>query len=110
MANMPEENDLEESRIETLRERSREKARIGREGLERPEPLKGAAEQEALERLLALSFKEHIRVTVVVSETGGEACFSGFVTSIHAHTREIKLQWAQEWKWISLKDIAEVYA
>lgn len=110
MANMPEENDLGESRIATLRERSREKACSGQEEWELPEPMKGAAEQEAFERLLALSFKEHIRVTVVVAETGGEVSFSGFVTSIHAHTREIKLQWAQEWRWISLKDIAEVYA
>ncbi|MGN7761271.1 hypothetical protein [Paenibacillus sp. 22594] len=34
---------------------------------------------------------------------------NGFVTSIHTHSREIKLQWADEWKWIDIDDIVEAY-
>ncbi|NGM81709.1 YolD-like family protein [Paenibacillus sp. 7124] len=65
--------------------------------------------REEMERMLSLSLREHVRVTVVWCDSVEELRQSGFVTSIHAHSREIKLQWADEWKWIGLDRIMEVY-
>ncbi|AIQ48673.1 hypothetical protein R70723_24250 [Paenibacillus sp. FSL R7-0273] len=60
-----------------------------------------------IEQTLAVSLKYHKRVSVVLHGQGEPRQISGFVTSIHTHSREIKLQWAEEWKWVHVDDIAE---
>ncbi|MNV28799.1 hypothetical protein D3C71_1200020 [compost metagenome] len=50
-----------------------------------------------------------MRVTVVLFDPFENTTISGFVTSIHTHSREFKLQWAEEWKWINVDDLVEVY-
>ncbi|WNS43885.1 YolD-like family protein [Paenibacillus sp. MMS20-IR301] len=64
---------------------------------------------EEIEHTLALSLRSHVRVTLILFEPFGKKHLSGFVTSIHTHSREIKLQWAEEWKWLSVDDIVEAY-
>jgi hypothetical protein len=48
-------------------------------------------------------------VTVILFDPFENVVLSGFVTSIHTHSREIKLQWAEEWKWIDVDNIVEAY-
>lgn len=50
-----------------------------------------------------------MRVTLVLYDPLEQRKLSGFVTSIHTHTREFKLQWAEEWKWLLVDDIVEAY-
>lgn len=57
---------------------------------------------------LARSLRSHVRVTVVLFEPEADRICSGFVTSIHAHSRELKLQWAGDSEWIRVDDIMEV--
>lgn len=80
-----------------------------REILRRKQPVIDERKREEMERTLSLSLREHVRITVVLWDSLEEMKLSGFVTSIHAHTREIKLQWADEWKWIGLDSILEVH-
>ncbi|MDT3426444.1 hypothetical protein J2Z22_001970 [Paenibacillus forsythiae] len=80
-----------------------------KEMLRRQQPVLDDQKQEEMERMLMLSLREHVRVTVVLFGSFEDVRLSGFVTSIHAHTREIKLQWADEWKWIGLDCIIDVY-
>ncbi|WP_342562346.1 YolD-like family protein [Paenibacillus sp. FSL R7-0345] len=75
--------------------------------LHREEAAAGQQRLKGIESTLAQSLRSHIRITLVLHDEGRQ--LSGFVTSIHAHSREIKLQWAGEWKWIHVDDIAEAY-
>ncbi|WP_151735797.1 YolD-like family protein [Paenibacillus tengchongensis] len=61
-----------------------------------------------IEEALARSLRSHVRVTVVCSGPSAEKIRSGFVTSIHAHSRELKLQWSGDSEWIRVDDIVEV--
>lgn len=79
------------------------------ETLRRTKPVLDEQKLEEIESLLALSLRNHIRVTVVLFDPFENKVLSGFVTSIHTHSREIKLQWAEEWKWIDVDSIVEVY-
>ncbi|MFD1773001.1 YolD-like family protein [Paenibacillus rhizophilus] len=72
-------------------------------------PIINDQKREEMGIRLTHSLREHVRVNVVMFDSCGEVKLSGFVTSIHAHSREIKLQWADEWKWIGLDSIMEVY-
>lgn len=80
-----------------------------REMLRHGKPVPDEQRLEEIECTLALSLRTHIRVTVVLFDPFENKLLSGFVTSIHAHSREIKLQWAEEWKWVNVNDIVEVY-
>lgn len=62
-----------------------------------------------IESVLAYSLRSHVRIMVVINGTGENQRISGFVTSIHTHSREIKLQWAEEWKWIGIDCIVAAY-
>ncbi|MNC22969.1 YolD-like protein [compost metagenome] len=89
-----------------------QKSRISREELEtlrRGKLVLDAQKLEEIECTLALSLRTHVRVTVVLFDPFENKLLNGFVTSIHTHSREIKLQWAEEWKWINVDDIVEVY-
>jgi hypothetical protein len=72
-------------------------------------PVLDGQKLEEIECTLALSLRSHVRVTVVISDLFENKRISGFVTSIHTHSREIKLQWAEEWKWLNVDDIVEAY-
>jgi hypothetical protein len=88
------------------------KSRIRRDELEtlrRSKPILDEQKLEEIECTLALSLRTHVRVTAVLFDHFENKLISGFVTSIHTHSREIKLQWAEEWKWINVDDIVEVY-
>ncbi|WP_310829682.1 YolD-like family protein [Paenibacillus pedocola] len=88
------------------------KRRISNEELEtlrRGQLILDAQKVEEIECTLALSLRTHVRVTVILYDPSGNKLLNGFVTSIHTHSREIKLQWAEEWKWINVDDIVEVY-
>ena len=80
-----------------------------RETLRREKPILDDQKQEEMERSLMLSLRNHVRVNLVLFDPFENVSLSGFITSIHAHTREVKLQWSDEWKWISLDQIVEVY-
>lgn len=80
-----------------------------REMLDRGKPVLDEQKLEEIECTLALSLRSHVRVTVVLHDPCGNKQLNGFVTSIHTHSREIKLQWAEEWKWIRVDDIVEAY-
>ncbi|WP_019909384.1 YolD-like family protein [Paenibacillus sp. HW567] len=80
-----------------------------RERLHRIKPALDQKKLEEIECTLALSLRSHVRVTVVLFDSAENTLQSGFVTSIHTHSREIKLQWAEEWKWINVDDIVEAY-
>ncbi|WP_379131648.1 YolD-like family protein [Paenibacillus sp. sgz500958] len=80
-----------------------------RETLRREKPVLDEQEREEMERTLVLSLRNHVRVSVVLFDPFEDVVLSGFITSIHAHSREIKLQWAEEWKWINLDSISRVY-
>lgn len=73
------------------------------------EPAANLRRLEGIESTLAQSLRSHIRITLVLRGEGEGRQLSGFVTSIHTHSREIKLQWAEEWKWVRVDDIAEAY-
>ena len=81
----------------------------GRETWRSVKPVLDEQKLEEVEHTLALSLRSHVRVTVVVFDPLEKKLFSGFVTSIHTHSREIKLQWAEEWKWLNVDDILEAY-
>ncbi|MEK3901708.1 MULTISPECIES: YolD-like family protein [unclassified Paenibacillus] len=86
--------------------------RMGREQRETWHSLKPVLDEEKLEEIehtLALSLRSHVRVTLVLYGPLEQVKLSGFVTSIHTHSREIKLQWAEEWKWLLVDDIVEAY-
>lgn len=72
-------------------------------------PVLDVQKLEEIEHTLALSLRSHVRVTVVLFNPLEQEQLSGFVTSIHTHSREIKLQWAEEWKWLNVDDIVEAY-
>ncbi|MRN55602.1 YolD-like family protein [Paenibacillus monticola] len=80
-----------------------------RETLRRVQPILDEQKQEEIECTLALSLRSHVRVTVVLFDPFENKLMSGFVTSIHTHSREFKLQWAEEWKWIEVDNIIEAY-
>lgn len=80
-----------------------------RETMRREKPILDDQKQEEMERTLMLSLRNHVRVSLVLFDPFEDVVLSGFITSIHTHTREIKLQWAGEWKWIGLDSIVEVY-
>ncbi|KWX70481.1 YolD-like family protein [Paenibacillus jilunlii] len=80
-----------------------------REMQHREKPLLDEQKLEEIECTLALSLRSHVRVTVVLFDPFGNKQLNGFVTSIHTHSREFKLQWAEEWKWIQVDDIVEAY-
>jgi hypothetical protein len=80
-----------------------------RETLRRVQPILDEQKQEEIECTLALSLRSHVRVTVVLFRPFENEVVSGFVTSIHTHSREIKLQWAEDWKWIDVDQIVEAY-
>ncbi|UQZ32840.1 YolD-like family protein [Paenibacillus sp. PK3_47] len=75
----------------------------------RVRPVLDEEKLEEIECTLGLSLRAHVRVTVIISGPFENKQLSGFVTSIHTHTREFKLQWAEEWKWINVDDIADAY-
>lgn len=80
-----------------------------RETLHRGKSVLDGQKLEEIECTLALSLRSHVRVTVVLADSFANKQLNGFVTSIHTHSREIKLQWAEEWKWIQVDDIVEAY-
>ncbi|MFE4711210.1 YolD-like family protein [Paenibacillus sp. NPDC056722] len=80
-----------------------------RETLRRIQPVLDEQKQEEIESTLALSLRSHVCVTVILFDPFENEVVSGFVTSIHTHSREIKLQWAEEWKWIRVDQIVEAY-
>jgi len=80
-----------------------------RETMRREKPILDEQKWEEIERTLLLSLRNHVRVSIVLFDPYEDVVLSGFVTSIHAHTREIKLQWAEDWKWIGLDRVVEVY-
>ncbi|WP_379161304.1 YolD-like family protein [Paenibacillus sp. sgz5001063] len=79
------------------------------ETLHRGKPFLDKQKLEEIEYTLALSLRSHVRVTLVVFDAFEKKLLNGFVTSIHTHSREIKLQWAEEWKWIDVDNIVEAY-
>ncbi|WP_410514556.1 YolD-like family protein [Paenibacillus sp. BR2-3] len=79
-----------------------------RETQRRGKPVLDDQKWEEMERTLLLSLRNHVRVNIVLFDPFEDVLLSGFITSIHAHTREIKLQWAEDWKWIGLDSIVEV--
>lgn len=104
-----EGNGLWESSRMMLPEHKSRIIRDERETARRVKPVLDPQRLEELERLLAQSLREHVKITVVLFDPFDDERLSGFVTSIHAHSREIKLQWAEEWRWIGLSDIVDVY-
>lgn len=104
-----EGNGLWESSRMLLPEHKKRILADQREMLPSDPPFLDEQKREEMERLLTLSLREHLRVTVVLSDAFEDMRLSGFVTSIHAHTREIKLQWSDEWKWIGMDHIRDVY-
>jgi len=80
-----------------------------RETQRRIQPILDEQKQEEIECTLALSLRSHVRVTVVMFDPFENKLMSGFVTSIHTHSREFKLQWAEEWKWIEVDNVVEAY-
>lgn len=80
-----------------------------RETLRRSKPVLDEQKLEEIERTLALSLRSHLRVAVVLFDPFENTVLKGFVTSIHSHSRELKLQWGEEWKWIDVDNIVEVY-
>lgn len=80
-----------------------------RETLRRIQPILDEQKLEEIECTLALSLRSHVRVTVVLFDPFENKLMSGFVTSIHTHSREFKLQWAEEWKWIEVDTVVEAY-
>jgi len=101
-------NGLRESRRMMLPEHASRIHSEKREAQRREKPVLDEQKQEEMERTLVLSLRNHVRVSVVLFDPWEDIVLSGFITSIHAHTREIKLQWAEEWKWITLDCIVEV--
>ncbi|NQX44439.1 YolD-like family protein [Paenibacillus tritici] len=101
----------------SLRESSRILLTEHKSGIRRDEreawrslrPVLDEQKVEEIEHTLALSLRSHVRVTVVLFDPLEQKLLSGFVTSIHTHSREIKLQWAEEWKWLLIDDIVEAY-
>ncbi|WP_025692832.1 YolD-like family protein [Paenibacillus zanthoxyli] len=104
-----EGNGLWESSRMMLPEHKQRILEQQREVLRREPPVLDDQKREEMERMLTLSLREHVRVTVVLFDSYEDVRLSGFVTSIHAHSREIKLQWADEWRWIGLDCIIDVY-
>lgn len=104
-----EGNGLWESSRMMLPEHKSRIIRDERETARRVKPVLDPQRLEEMECLLAQSLREHVKITVVLFDPFDDECLSGFVTSIHAHSREIKLQWAEEWRWIGLSEIVDVY-
>lgn len=72
-------------------------------------PILDEQKVEEIECTLALSLRAHVRVTVVLFDPFERKLLSGFVTSIHTHSRECKLQWTEDSKWVNVDDIMEAY-
>ena len=104
-----EGNSLRESSRMMLPEHKSRINRDERETWHSVKPVLGEEKLEEIEHTLALSLRSHVRVTVVLFDPLEQKLLSGFVTSIHTHSREIKLQWAEEWKWLNVDDIVEAY-
>jgi hypothetical protein len=102
-------NGLWESSRMMLPEHKSRIIRDERETLRTIKPILDEQKLEEIECTLALSLRAHVRVTVVLFDPFERKLLSGFVTSIHTHSREFKLQWAEEWKWVNVDDILEVY-
>lgn len=104
-----EGNALRESSRMMLTEHKSGMTRGERVAWRRVNPVLDEEKLEEIECTLALSLRAHVRVTVVTSGSFENKLQSGFVTSIHTHSREFKLQWAEDWKWIKVDDIVEAY-
>ncbi|MBW4080034.1 YolD-like family protein [Paenibacillus sp. S150] len=102
-------NGLGESSRMLLPEHASRIRREEWETLRRGKPVLDEQKLKEIECTLALSLRSHVRVTVVLCDPLENKLLSGFVTSIHTHTREFKLQWAEEWKWVNVGDIVEAY-
>lgn len=109
MSKKLEGNGLWESSRVMLPEHKSRNIRDERETLRRGKPVLDEQKLEEIECTLALSLRNHVRVTVVLFAPFENKLLSGFVTSIHTHSREFKLQWAEEWKWINVDELVEVY-
>lgn len=103
-----EDNGLAERRriISAYMEQS---GRVERETWHSLRPVLDEQKVEEIEHTLALSLRSHVRVTVELYDPLERRRLSGFVTSIHTHSREFKLQWAEEWKWLRVDDVVEAY-
>ncbi|MEK3669652.1 MULTISPECIES: YolD-like family protein [unclassified Paenibacillus] len=104
-----EGNNLWDSNRTVLPEQMRVISRGERETWQSVRPVPDEHKLEEIEHTLALSLRSHVRVTVVLFDPLEHKLLSGFVTSIHTHSREIKLQWAEEWKWLNVDDIVDAY-
>lgn len=104
-----EEGGLRESSRIMLTEHKGGIRRDERETWHSLKPVLDEQKLEEIEHTLALSLRSHVRVTLVLYDPLEQRKLSGFVTSIHTHSREFKLQWAEEWKWLLVDDIVEAY-
>lgn len=108
MSKKLEDNGLAERRriISAYMEQA---GRVERETWHSLRPVLDEEKVEEIEHTLALSLRSHVRVTVELYDPLERRRLSGFVTSIHTHSREFKLQWAEEWKWLRVDDVMEAY-
>lgn len=72
-------------------------------------PVTDETKLEEIERMLGMSLRTHARIKLVLRDGGHQKTLSGFVTSIHTHSREVKLQWREDYRWISVDSIMEIY-
>lgn len=105
MSGKLEANGLWESSRMMLPEHREAIIRAGRELHRRTKPIVDIQELELIERALSESLRGHVAVTVRVWGEYEDVELRGIVTSIHTHSREIKLQMDGDWKWVKIRDI-----
>ncbi|MBP2002503.1 hypothetical protein J2Z69_003589 [Paenibacillus shirakamiensis] len=109
MAGKLEANGLWESSRMMLPEHKAAILRAGREQHRQMKPILDPQEMEEIERLLDQSLRSHVQVTLRIYGEYETRELRGIVTSIHTHSREIKLQWQDGWEWIRIKEILGAY-
>ncbi|MNK88546.1 YolD-like protein [compost metagenome] len=109
MAGKLEANGLWESSRMMLPEHKEAIIRAGRERDRRTKPMVDAQELELIERALSESLRGRAAVTVRLWGEYEDTELRGVVTSIHTHSREIKLQQGEDWQWIKIRDIVGAY-
>ncbi|MDR9852411.1 hypothetical protein RJP21_02210 [Paenibacillus sp. VCA1] len=62
-----------------------------------------------VERELARSLEEHVKIGLTVDTPNGTRRLRGFVTVINTYLKEIKLREEDDWQWIRFEDIRAVH-
>ncbi|WP_256203031.1 YolD-like family protein [Paenibacillus pini] len=75
----------------------------------RVKPIIDEQQWQLVEEALGSSFRERVRVTLIIFDPFEDKQLSGVVTTVNTHLKEIKLSYDDDFSWIKFSDILSAY-